>query len=153
MTDIIQGMRQANVPYPQRREMYRILIPAMQDCDWDTEMDNLDDDPAFDAELESLHPDWFPDEGSRGPVTHDLRVWPAYFQPVFDDLKRFEGRRDDREFQVGDVLQLREWREDKHEYTGRECFRVITFKLAGGDFGIADDWCVLSIKPTEQPSG
>jgi len=40
---------------------------------------------------------------------HELKVWPAYFHPICEDKKRFEVRRDDRGFQKGDVLWLREY--------------------------------------------
>ena len=50
---------------------------------------------------------------------HDLKSWPVYFQPMLDGTKRFEIRRNDRNFLVGDLLWEREWNLDTKEYTGR----------------------------------
>ncbi len=49
-------------------------------------------------------------------MDHELKTLPEYFQFVWDGIKRFELRRDDRGFTKGDVLVLREW---AGEYTGR----------------------------------
>ena len=79
--------------------------------------------------------------------THECKTWEEYFQPMFDGEKRFEGRKDDRNYQVGDYMRLREWSVSDKEYTGREITVEITYKLSGGQFGIEDGWCVLSVTP------
>ncbi len=85
----------------------------------------------------------------RGPVTHDLKTWPEYFGPVARGEKHFEGRKDDRNFLVGDFLHLQEWEPRTGTYTGNECMARITYKLTGVEFGIAAGWCVLSIEVLE----
>lgn len=42
-------------------------------------------------------------------VTHSLKIEPEYFQLVQSGRKRFEIRKDDRNFQEGDEVELREW--------------------------------------------
>ena len=58
---------------------------------------------------------------------HELKTWPKYFREVLVGRKHTEHRRADRDFQVGDVLRLREWNPVKKEYTGREVFRRVRY--------------------------
>ena len=59
-------------------------------------------------------------------MRHELKTWPVYFEPTLDGRKTFEYRLDDRGFQEGDELLLKEWDPDpqdmmkKGKYTGRE---------------------------------
>lgn len=42
-------------------------------------------------------------------MIHDLKTDPVYFQRLVDGTKTFEVRKDDRGYQSGDTLVLREW--------------------------------------------
>lgn len=59
-------------------------------------------------------------------TVHELKTWPDYFEAVTRGAKTFEVRVNDRDFELGDFLVLREW--DPHDcdhpgggpgYTGR----------------------------------
>jgi hypothetical protein len=87
--------------------------------------------------------------------THELKCWPSFFAGIWDKSKTFEVRKNDRDFMVGDLLVLMEWNPAFHEtgegdgvhegMTGRECRRVVTYVLRGGEFGIAPGHCVLGL--------
>lgn len=62
---------------------------------------------------------------------HDLKVWPEYYDAIEADLKPFEIRKNDRDYQVGDVLRLREYSPGPDEYTGRETRRRVVYMLNG----------------------
>lgn len=64
-------------------------------------------------------------------AVHELKSWPELFLPVLRGEKTAELRYNDRNYQVGDILHLREWEPDKQDYTGRECKRRITHVLHG----------------------
>ena len=55
-------------------------------------------------------------------MIHNLKILPEHFIPVLDGLKLAELRKNDRNFQVGDILVLYEWDGD---YTGDACEREV----------------------------
>ena len=55
----------------------------------------------------------------------EKKIMPGYYKAVAKRIKTFEIRKDDADYQVGDILVLREW--DGEKYTGRKCSREITF--------------------------
>lgn len=64
--------------------------------------------------------------------THILKTWPNFYGPVADGSKPFEIRFNDREYAVGDTLHLREYDPDNKVFTGRECFRRVTYVTSFG---------------------
>lgn len=42
-------------------------------------------------------------------MTHELKIWPQYYARVKDGSKTFEVRENDRGFQPGDEVELREF--------------------------------------------
>jgi hypothetical protein len=74
-----------------------------------------------------------------------LKTWPEYFAAVLDGSKTFEARFDDREFEVGDELHLREWNPETREYTGRATRRTVSYKLNGGEF-VREGYCILGLR-------
>jgi len=81
-------------------------------------------------------------------MIHELKILPMYFSHVVNMTKPFEVRReDDKTFNVGDELLLKEFvtkgyyeDEDKEYYTGEICHRVVTYKLK-----LTDDLVVLGL--------
>lgn len=78
--------------------------------------------------------------------THDLKIWPEYFDAVETGLKNFEIRLDDRGFKVGDRLHLREWDRFRQCYTGRETSREVTYIFQGSGIGVSEGVVIMSLK-------
>lgn len=76
---------------------------------------------------------------------HELKVWPDCFTAVHEGRKPFDVRLNDRNFQVGDALLLREFEPESEQYTGRTIERWISYLLQGGAFGVEEGWCVLGL--------
>lgn len=71
--------------------------------------------------------------GGSSVREHELKTWPQYFERIISGEKTFEVRKDDRGYQAGDVLVLREFDPTPrcpaykscydqgcdHQYTGR----------------------------------
>jgi hypothetical protein len=82
---------------------------------------------------------------------HKLKTWPEYFEAVRCGVKGFEVRKNDRDFQVGDFLSLREYDPRSGRYTGRTLERRISYIMQGG-FGLPEDVCMMSLQNLEQAS-
>ena len=77
--------------------------------------------------------------------THELKILPQYYKAAINNTKNFEIRKNDRNYQVGDTLILREW--DGEKYTGRSVSRYVCYIYYGcGDYGLADGYCVMGLK-------
>lgn len=86
--------------------------------------------------------------------THILKTWPSFYQAVIDGTKTFEVRENDRDFAVGDKLELREWEPPNEHtlvgsYTDREAHCLVTYVLSGGRFGIAPNTVVMGLRLIE----
>lgn len=78
--------------------------------------------------------------------THDLKTWPEPFEALWCGLKTHEVRQDDRGFDVGDCLVLREWRPDTELYSGRLVRAEVTYISRGPDWGLPSGMVVMSIR-------
>nr|WP_309138282.1 ASCH/PUA domain-containing protein [Parageobacillus sp. VR-IP] len=76
------------------------------------------------------------------PMKHLLKIWPEYFEAVRSGKKTFEIRKNDRGFQVNDLLLLQEYNPKTQEYTGRELLVEVTYIT---DFGQPKNQVVISI--------
>jgi ParB family transcriptional regulator, chromosome partitioning protein len=75
---------------------------------------------------------------------HHLKTESHYYQLVEAGIKTFELRRDDRNFQVGDMLYLEET--VSGQYTGRSLPPIeIKYILEGGKFGLQVGYCILQL--------
>lgn len=84
---------------------------------------------------------------------HKLKSWPEQFHGVREGSKTHEVRVNDRGFEVGDLLILREWKPRpgfvNHalgDYTGNEVLVRITAMTMPLTFGLPDKLCCMSIK-------
>lgn len=57
----------------------------------------------------------------------EKKVWPQYFQEIFDGKKTFELRLNDFEINEGDILVIKEWDPETKGYTGRELEKKVGF--------------------------
>lgn len=59
MSEVIAAIKPNVADEEARKGIYRILINAFEDMDWDTQQDCEGEDPAFDAVLSELHHHWY----------------------------------------------------------------------------------------------
>lgn len=91
---------------------------------------------------------WTGEKGERGVAVHQLKILPQYFQAVWSGIKTFELRKDDRDYQVGDILALREW--DGEKYTGSAIRVKVTYILQNAEkYGLKDGYVIMGIRHLE----
>lgn len=79
-------------------------------------------------------------------MQHELKIWPEMYDALRSGRKRFELRKDDRNFQEGDTLKLREWKPETEEYTGRSLTASVYYVLRDAEqFGLMPGFCAMSI--------
>lgn len=59
---------------------------------------------------------------------HELKTLPEYYDAVINGYKTFEVRKNDRDYKVGDLVNLREYY-PKEGYSGRNIWLKITYTL------------------------
>lgn len=64
------------------------------------------------------------------PPIHELKTEPVSFEALRKGRKLFELRKDDRGYEVNDLLVLREW---DGQYTGRMVTAKVTHIIRAGD--------------------
>ncbi|MDU5262241.1 MAG: DUF3850 domain-containing protein [Clostridium celatum] len=76
---------------------------------------------------------------------HELKILSRYYEDVAMSNKTFELRKDDRDYEVGDYLNLREI--DNNEYTGREINVEIVYILRNcSEYGLKEGYVILGIQ-------
>lgn len=85
-------------------------------------------------------------ESAGTTVIHVLKTHRDAFVAVKLGIKRFEFRKDDRGYAVGDELRLREWDQDERDYTGREVTVSVSYLLRDR-FGMPPGYVCMSIEP------
>lgn len=75
---------------------------------------------------------------------HELKTYPHYFQQSLEGNKNFEIRMNDRNFQVGDIVILKEW--DNIKYSGREVIGRIKYILDDRFIGLTKGYVALSLE-------
>ena len=77
-----------------------------------------------------------------------LKVWPEDYTAIAEGRKLFEYRKDDRRFNVGDILILLEFDpngSDKGEFTGRGLRAKVTYTVRN-EPGVPDGYVVMSLE-------
>ena len=86
---------------------------------------------------------------------HKLKLNAKYYEDSERGIKTFEIRKNDRDYKIGDVLELREYIEDIRGlgyYTGNVHWKIITYIL-DDDLYLAPGYVCLGLSPIAEPEG
>jgi hypothetical protein len=82
--------------------------------------------------------------------THRIKTLSPYFRDVKSGRKNFELRKNDRDYQIGDIVILEEWIPDEiftGGYTGQVLAMRIKYILSNcEEFGLIDGYCILGLE-------
>jgi hypothetical protein len=81
-------------------------------------------------------------------MTHDLKTVQPYFERAKSGEKPFEFRKNDRDFQTGDFVYLREYDPKENIYSGDVVCGTITYVLREYP-GLEPGYCVFGYKKSE----
>ena len=76
---------------------------------------------------------------------HRLKCWPEYFAALKTKQKTFEFRFNDRDYHVGDVLEIYEWNPDTQQATGNELVRIVSHITQNEKLGVPKDYVIMSL--------
>lgn len=115
-----------NYPCPTNESPCKECLPGLGRGFFLSRASKYDEDPRF---------------TSATIKVHELKILPKYFVRA----KNFELRKNDRDFQVGEIVVLREW-DAESGYTGRYSAHVIKYILENAkEYGFADGYCILAL--------
>lgn len=79
--------------------------------------------------------------------THALKIYQEPFSAQLNGSKSFEFRRNNRLFELGDMVELWEWNPTSCEYTGRFIRgREIEYIAYGPSFEIPNGFCIFQLQ-------
>lgn len=79
-------------------------------------------------------------------VRHRLKTWPDVYQEIEDGRKVHEFRKNDRDYQTGDIILLEEFVPAGDRYTGRSMVVQAMSISYGPEWGIPEGYAVFSIR-------
>ena len=89
-------------------------------------------------------------------IIHKLKLNSDYYSDSASGVKTFEIRKNDRNFKVGDILELREWLwsalEGKGAHTGNVHWKIITYILEDEKF-LKEGYVCIAVAPIAEPEG
>lgn len=75
---------------------------------------------------------------------HELKIDPEYFDDVITGEKRFEVRKNDRDYKKGDLLNLQEYDRKSKIYTGRKILIPVRYILDNQEF-LREGYVILGL--------
>ena len=77
---------------------------------------------------------------------HILKIRSCYFSLVDNEIKKFEIRKDDRDYEEGDLIHFINISGEEDTYAYDNLFRITYILRDAEEFGLNKDYCILSIE-------
>lgn len=76
---------------------------------------------------------------------HELKIKDKYYEDIVCGYKKAELRKNDRDYQVGDLIQFIPERKDRI-FWGNAVYQITHILKDVPEYGLADGYCILSIE-------
>lgn len=86
-----------------------------------------------------------PSDGEKEPKIHEIKIAASFYDDVTNGRKRFELRKNDRDYKEGDSIKMLEFKDGRH--TGRTIDADIIYLLENYT-GLEEGYCILGIDVT-----
>ncbi len=80
---------------------------------------------------------------------HELKIQEKYWKQIFYGNKTFELRKDDRNYQEGDLINFHVIIGDKPRPTGA-VFKITYILRNVPEYGLSNDYCILGIRQLKE---
>lgn len=80
---------------------------------------------------------------------HILKIRPEYFCNVLYGVKRFELRKDDRDYEVGDIIHFINSTGDEFPTNQNDVFKITYILRDVPEYGLQQGYCILGIRKME----
>lgn len=79
-------------------------------------------------------------------MIHELKTEVKYFNEIRAERKTFELRKNDRNYQIGDLLILKEYISKTQVYTGASIIASVKYIMKKNEFFDLKDYVIMSIR-------
>lgn len=82
-------------------------------------------------------------------TTHEVKSWAPFFDAIVDGRKGYDLRKNDRNYEIGDVLVLCRYDIVEGKYTGEKCCVTITYMTSNrypcaySSLVLPHEYCIL----------
>ena len=83
-------------------------------------------------------------------MIHNLKIETRYWNRVKEGVKPWEIRLNDRDYQTGDIIVLREWNEAEKKYTEEYSQYEIKYLLHGSGYGLEEGYCIMTLEKNKK---
>ena len=77
---------------------------------------------------------------------HELKIKEEYLEDIKSGKKTFELRKNDRNYQVGDLIHFVQVNGKEYSSYSRNLYRIVYILQDVAQYGLDKDYCVLSIR-------
>ncbi len=75
---------------------------------------------------------------------HRIKSEKRFFDEIRDGVKPFEYRKNDRDYKLDDIVEIRLWDKIKKQYLGESIFLRINYIIFKTDFMNLNEYCIFA---------